>query len=149
MHVVQGLASLFLLLAIPAYHAAEQQDHSIRALVARSLPFLDPSHITLSTRNSCSAPQAACFSAELSHGMLHVNGTSGVELASGLRAWAQQHCAASISWPATGGITGRADCLQHMGKRSAPPLRRERPRARHFYQNVVTTRCLACLVQPV
>lgn len=71
---------------------------------------------------------------------------AGVELAAGLKAWSQVHCHAAFTWPATGGITGQRDCLRHLGDSSTAPVQGTRPRTWHFYQNVVTTRCVQHVV---
>ena len=74
------------------------------------------------------------------HSTRYAAATAGVELAAGLKAWSQLHCQASFTWPATGGISARQDCLASLGPSSTGPVQRARPRTWHFYQNVVTTR---------
>lgn len=113
------------------------QQLTAQSLVKRLLP--DHHHLfKLQLQQDASS---GWFSLEVKAGRVHVCGTSGVELASGVH-WFLKHWAdSSVSWHATGGLqlgdySLEAERLAEMEARGKETIERAVPFS--FYQNVVT-----------
>jgi hypothetical protein len=81
------------------------------------------------------------FSVQVVKGKVHIHGTSGVELASGVHHFLKYFAGASVSWHATGGLQLSHDRLSPAGlaaMEAKEPVRVERAVPFSFYQNVVT-----------
>lgn len=81
------------------------------------------------------------FSIQVAKGKVHIHGTSGVELASGVHHFLKYFAGASVSWHATGGLQLSHDSLSPAAlavMEAKGEVRVERAVPFSFYQNVVT-----------
>lgn len=131
---------------LPSFDQAHQlphpQQHAAAALLQRLLPRQQHLfHLSLEQQQQPGLGPHGWFSVEVARGKVHIHGTSGVELASGVHWFLKYFAGSSVSWGATGGLqlnqdsftAAALDALEAKGKVTI-----ERAVPFSFYQNVVT-----------
>lgn len=108
-------------------------------LVKRLLP--QHAHIVRLLEVEKSPDSHGFFSVEVKDGTVHIAGTSGVELASGVHWFLKYFCSSSVSWDLTGGLqistaALRPSKLKELESKGCVTV--ERAVQHTFYQNVVT-----------
>jgi hypothetical protein len=110
---------------------------AVQALLQRVLPEHAQLFALALAPPSPAAPHG-CFSVEVRDGTVHVAGTSGVELASGVH-WFLKHVACcSLSWHATGGLQVNAASLVQATQQARAKASIHRAVPWTWYMNVVT-----------
>jgi alpha-N-acetylglucosaminidase len=127
-------------IAQPEQHQQpEPQQIAAAELLRRLLP--DHHHLFCLAHQVPTPTAPQWFSVEVSKGLVHISGTSGVELASGVHWFLKYFAGASVSWEATGGLqlshaSLSAAALAGMEAKGQAKVERAVPFS--FYQNVVT-----------
>eukprot|EP01025_Chloroclados_australasicus_P015613 TRINITY_DN1751_c0_g3_i1.p1 TRINITY_DN1751_c0_g3~~TRINITY_DN1751_c0_g3_i1.p1 ORF type:complete len:793 (-),score=60.66 TRINITY_DN1751_c0_g3_i1:1460-3838(-) len=118
-------------------HDEEQQILAINKLLERlKLP------VELFQLSVQKIGQFGGFKAYVADGKIHIEGQSGVDIATGIHWFLKYRCNSSYSWPETGGLQLAPDAFDEKRLNRVSyqkPLIQERTVKYHYYQNVVTS----------